>query len=797
MSNSAQAEFTVRQPPVTAANEFTRLALLTLDEPYSKAQEALAASEDALSTAGLPPDVYDRALLALSSAVFARPDLLSHTSVSSLITVFRSPCLPAGTFRLAGEVMNFLLTTPVGARAADETIGLLAQPNLSPEVYKALLESLRHAVTWAKEPLDLESLLALAELEHLAGHRDCLLQDIVERCLYRAGESATAGALTRMARLYGDSGSSKYWLYYVGARTDFRPDVRELASRLSQGRFSLHESIARRLGSERQRILVVQNINDGQGDEIVRTVPLIQALLDFNPALEIVLLTRRVYLYAHPRLTTIPFKDRDRIDDLLRQRFDAVIDFFERTVLEVNHDPDLEQNIQEYVQQHRPFLFVSSTKGHNHFVYEQIQVDSLPVAQSLGLDRHRVENIYETTFRLIAELGLPLRCGEDPPATDWVLAGLPWSDAEAAWHELTLHNIQRRPVALLNPFGGAEPLKGCVERQIDKLSAMIRQLIRDHFYVVLLPNGTPWGTASLAAEAVTRLEPHEQIHVVVGPDPACGSEAEAHPVPGAPALTYPDRVVRMGTYFIRFADLIVPVEGWMVHAAYCLGKKYRMLMMPYSYPDRWHPYVVTRHQQIALGLLQCAGQSPEEESTAPPIPEQPRKFILLFLLREFGNIGDTRALELLRRAAKSEDRDLRQAAVISLGKLKTAEVEQDLISLLQDSFRGVRADAASALLEMQEQHGLRSGDLPREYLSAFVASGQELRDWAAVVRIGEAARPALELALQDDDPVVRREALQVKRVLDFKANLRRRPPSLRERLIRNRVLRRLFGRSHR
>ncbi len=45
-----------------------------------------------------------------------------------------------------------------------------------------------------------------------------------------------------------------------------------------------------------------------------------------------------------------------------------------------------------------------------------------------------------------------------------------------------------------------------------------------------------------------------------------------------------------------------------------------------------------------------------------------------------------------------------------------------------------------------------------------------MRHWATVIRIGEAARPALELALQDDDPVVRREALQVKRVLDFKAN---------------------------
>src|SRR6185295_10997461 len=164
---------------------------------------------------------------------------------------------------------------------------------------------------------------------------------------------------------------------------DFRSDVCELASRLLQGRFSLHEEIARRLGSGSQRILVVQNVNDGQGDEIVRTVPLIQALLDFNPALEIILLTRRVYLYATPRITVIPFKDRDRITALLDQRFDAVIDFFEPTVLEINHDPDLELLIQDYVQQHRPFLFVSSTKGYTHFVYEQIHVDSRPVAEPL------------------------------------------------------------------------------------------------------------------------------------------------------------------------------------------------------------------------------------------------------------------------------------------------------------------------------------------------------------------------------------------------------------------------------
>jgi ADP-heptose:LPS heptosyltransferase len=684
--------------------------------------------------------------------------------------------------------MSFLLTTPVGEQAVEATINALSQPNQSPAVTEALLGTLRYAATWTKELLEPEMLLAMSELDHLIEHRDFILQSILEPCLYAAGESVTAAALARMARLYGEDGSSKYCFYYVNARKDFRPDARELAGSFCRERFSLHEAVAQKLGEGRPRILMAQNIKDRQGDEIIRCVPLIQALLDFNPELEITLATRRVYLYAHPRLTLIPIEDRDRVAALFQQRFDGVIDFFEPNAPEATHDPELEPLIQTYVERRQPFLFLGSTKGYNHFVYEQVSVDGRPLAASLGLDRRRVDNVYETTFRLIAELGLPLRCGEDAPASEPVLAGLPWSEAEAAWRALTRQNTERRPVALLNPFGGAEPLKGYVERKLAALAEVIRRLIAERIYVVLLPNGTPWGTAALAGEVIRRLEPHEQAQVAVAPDPAGGSDKVEHAIPGLPPLTHPDYVMRLVTYFIRFADLIVPVEGWMAHAAYCLGKPYRMLMAPYSHADEWHPYAGARHQQIALSLMQCV-----EEGRSDPLwlalPEQPRKFILLFLLREFGEARELKALGLLRQAASSEDRDLRQAAAISLGKLTGSEVEQDLIALLRDSFCGVRAAAATALLERPE----RAGEFRREQLMAFALIGREARDWMAVYQLGEAARPAVELALQDDDPVVSREAAQALRLLDFKATLRRTRPSLRERLIRNRVLRRLLG----
>ena len=130
---------------------------------------------------------------------------------------------------------------------------------------------------------------------------------------------------------------------------------------------------------------------------------------------------------------------------MLRDRFDVVVDFYESAVPEVNYDQELEHQVEACVQRHAPFLHVSSQKDWNTFLYQRFDVESRRYADALGLDRQRVENVYETTFRLIAELGLPLRLGEESPAADSVLAGLPWPEAEAAWSALLEQNTQRRP----------------------------------------------------------------------------------------------------------------------------------------------------------------------------------------------------------------------------------------------------------------------------------------------------------------------------------------------------------------
>jgi hypothetical protein len=202
-----------------------------------------------------------------------------------------------------------------------------------------------------------------------------------------------------------------------------------------------------------------------------------------------------------------------------------------------------------------------------------------------------------------------------------------------------------------------------------------------------------------------------------------------------------------------------------MHVAWCLGKPYRVLMAPYSHPQEWHPYARTRRQGIEGIPAQKSGRL--DPSAPPPLVEQPRKFILLFLLREFGNAADPAALPLLRKALASPDRNLRRAAAEALEKCLGPDAASDLLPLLEDSWCGVRAAAAEGLLKRPS-----AVSIPQGTLVAHLYIGQPQRDWMAVIGLGEAAFPALEAALRDDDHVVRREALRARPLLDFQIRLR-------------------------
>ena len=153
-----------------------------------------------------------------------------------------------------------------------------------------------------------------------------------------------------MVRLYEGHPSLKYLLYYLAERADVPATVRSTTKASLTGRFPLHELVHHRLGSGTPWVLIVQNIADAQGDEIIRVMPLLESLLRFNPLLEVALITKREYLYAHSRMTLVPIDDRVSVRSVLRDRFDVVVDFYESAVPGVNYDQELEHQVEACVR---------------------------------------------------------------------------------------------------------------------------------------------------------------------------------------------------------------------------------------------------------------------------------------------------------------------------------------------------------------------------------------------------------------------------------------------------------------
>lgn len=238
---------------------------------------------------------------------------------------------------------------------------------------------------------------------------------------------------------------------------------------------------------------------------------------------------------------------------------------------------------------------------------------------------------------------------------------------------------------------------------------------------MLLPNGTPWGDAAAAQSLAARLAPAALAHLAISDDP--GTD---------------DSLMRRFFYFAHYADLIVTVEGWLMHAAWCLAKPYRVLMAPYSQRERWFPHTTGGRQGLASCPAPCG---PLDPAAPPPLVEQPRKFVLQFLVRELGRTADPAVLPFLRKVAASPDRDLRRSAAEALASCPHADAAADVVPLLADPWNTVRGVAARALLDRGDASRPQSDLLGHFYI------GQAARDWTS--------------ALQDDDPVVRREARAV------------------------------------
>ena len=733
------------------AGEISMLTRLALDVLRGAGIEnTVLSAETALGDLSLDEIVHHRALLGLLCAAYVDRESIPASVVPKILAILGKTVRPETT-RAAKALLQSLLVTPLAKLSIKEMVAALSRPDIAKRAILPLMETLEYGAAWARSALDPDALLSLAEAEHLRSYRAPLLRRVLEPCVYAAGGSFTETHLQRFIRAYREDPRLPYCLYIISQWKQFSDAVRECAARFTQDSFPLKHDVARRLSGSGRRLLVVHNIRDGQGDEMIRCVPLMNAFLDFNGALEVVVISRRTYLYANPRVTAVSILDRTQVNALLDQPFDAIIDFFEPNIRELNYDFSLETRVREYVQQREPFLFASSLKGFNCFLFECLELEGRAIADALGLNLLHIANSYEPTCRLIAELGLPLRCGEDPPGQSAVIAGTDCPNASGSWRNL-LRTAEARPVALLNPFGGAESLKGVVGQNLGVMVKEIEALIEEGYFVVLIPNGMPWGDAGAALQLTSLVNESLRVNLAIAPDPAAANA---------------DAVMRQFTWFVRFADLIVTVEGWMMHLAWLLGKPYRVLMLSYSHDTCWHPYTRTLRQdmqscyRLQTGLL--------SENDPPPLPEQPRKLTLIALLLELCETKADEVLSIARKALCSQDRYLRRAALDALVNFQESLLDQDLLQLLGDTDNGVRFRAARLLLERPTL-----ASVAPDTCRAHILIGQPGRDWDSVIKLGDASRPALAMALKDDDLVIQREAAHAQRLLDLSAARTRR-----------------------
>lgn len=148
-----------------------------------------------------------------------------------------------------------------------------------------------------------------------------------------------------------------------------------------------------------------------------------------------------------------------------------------------------------------------------------------------------------------------------------------------------------------------------------------------------------------------------------------------------------------------------------------------------------------------------------KNDAAPPV-----KVGAIFSL---GEIGATDAEKDLRRAlSRSEDTDVRKAAIEALGKLRSERAVEDLIALLRDPAWTIRRESAQALGEIGDTRAvepLLAASKDSDYYVRQAASAALDKIWGQAKQAPipvEDEFAALRKSLADPSPVVRTKAVQ-------------------------------------
>lgn len=505
--------------------------------------------------------------------------------------------------------------------------------------------------------------------------------------------------------------------------------------------------------SARAKLLVVHNIVDGQGDEMLRTYALMQAFLDSYHDVEITLFTDRPYLYDHDRVHTCTIHDTNAFAELVETDWTGIINFFDPYLASNCYNPRIQLALKRKLEKSKPPLFVLSRKDINHFVYESVMLHGQEFAEKLGVSKRPSSSNYSATAKLIKSLGLHLRHGEAQAKSGFVQCAKTVSEFETRWSQLTKLNTTEvvRPIALLNIFGGQHADKGFTAQSRARFATVLASLVEDGYEVVLFPTAEPWGDIRVLSDMLQTVDSCVRHHIRV-----------------CEPLSNRQENMRMLKYFVSFADLVVTVEGWMLHLGYATGKPYRLLVAPYSGTREWHPFLTSKNQRRWLPTSQRDSRrelllsGDVYDSAAPPPVHYPDKTLLQCLLNLCRYMEAEFAKPVLAYWLRSEDSNIREWSLQSMACFDDSQPL--LLEKLNDRNHKVRAAAANGLLRGEQSVSNQHAERLFRKLGPdwqAVLHGYELVGGCRFLDAARLASPglaALQSCIGGDDPQMERDA---------------------------------------
>lgn len=497
-------------------------------------------------------------------------------------------------------------------------------------------------------------------------------------------------------------------------------------------------------------ILLVQNISDGFGDEVLRTATLVQGLVDTHPEIEITIFTERPFLFDHPRICSLSIKETDVFRRQLDKDWDGIINFYEPYLPENSFNHELEPLIQERLKSKRPSLYIWARKDVNHSVFESVTLESKEFAHTWELQKRKIPLNYETTMRLASHLGLALRTGENLPGSGSIFASSPSQASRDAWLALKTslqqkNGGQARPIAIVNPFGGQKLLKGFHSHDYHRLASLLSQITEEGFDLVVMSSRESWGSMHEVDTILKNLPPAVREHAV-----------SVQQVDGQT----PQQSMRRNIDFISMADLIVCVEGWTMHVAYSMGKRFRLFMAPYSQKAEWQPHGRTAKQSQLLRLSAIEQSKnfrlPEASGSTPPVLHYPEKDMLHAAFEIWKKTSDRTFAQRLLYWMGSLDSDIRKWTIETVGTIDCRFFQAELLKSLKDCNREVRAAGARTLLAGGIDLTNELGPDWRNVLEAYRLLGQYR--FMELAKLGHAAYLPLRSCLNNDEFEVNRDA---------------------------------------